>query len=142
MCKINPKVDIAFKKLFGSEENKDILLSFINSILPRHEQIKEIYLQNPYNLPDYVAGKLSILYIKATDENGKLYDIEMQVGEQGFYGKRALYYWGKAFTGQIESGEIYSKLKKTIMISVLDFNFFRDRQEERFHKVLSVIYYL
>jgi len=50
MCKINPKVDFAFKKLFGSEENKDILISFINSILSDDQQIKDIVLKNPYNI--------------------------------------------------------------------------------------------
>ena len=47
MCKINPKIDIAFKKLFGSDDNKDLLLSLINSVLPDTEQIKSIVLENP-----------------------------------------------------------------------------------------------
>lgn len=42
MCKLNPKVDFAFKKLFGSEENKDILISFINSIVSEDNQIKNL----------------------------------------------------------------------------------------------------
>ena len=136
MCRINPKVDIAFKKLFGSEENKDILISFINSVLSPDEQIKEITLKNPYNLSDYMSGKLSILDIKAEDENGKLYDIEMQIGEQGYYGKRALYYWGKTYTNQIDSGEMYSKLKKTVVISIFDFNYFNDKVVQRFHRAI------
>jgi len=134
MCRINPKVDIVFKKLFGSEENKDILLSLINSILPQNEQITEIELANPYNIADYIDGKISILDIKAKDEDGKLYDIEMQVGEQGYYGKRSLYYWGKTYTGQIDTGEMYSKLKKTIVISILDFKYFKD--DERVHRII------
>ncbi len=136
MCRINPKVNIVFKKLFGSEENKDILLSFINSVLPSDEQINEIMLTNPYNLPDYMNGKLSILDIKAVDENGKLYDIEMQICEQGYYGKRALYYWGKTYTNQIDSGEMYSKLKKTIIISILDFDYFNDNKKPRVHRAI------
>lgn len=134
MCRINPKVDIAFKKLFGSEENKDILLSFINSVLSPNEQINKIILKNPYNLADYMTGKLSILDIKAEDKDGKLYDIEMQVGEQWYYGKRALYYWGKTYTNQIDSGEMYSKLKKTVVISILDFNYFDDNETPRVHR--------
>lgn len=134
MCRINPKVDIVFKKLFGSEENKDLLLSLINAILPENEQIVSLTLNNPYNLSDYLSGKLSILDIKATDEDGKIYDIEMQVGEQGYYGQRALYYWGKTYTNQIDVGEMYSKLKKTIIISILDFTYFTDT--ERFHRAI------
>ncbi len=134
MCRINPKVDIVFKKLFGSEENKDLLLSLVNSILPQNEQITEIELANPYNIADYIDGKISILDIKAKDQDGKLYDIEMQVGEQGYYGKRSLYYWGKTYTGQIDSGEIYSKLNKTIVISILDFNYFGG--DQRVHRMV------
>jgi len=134
MCRINPKVDIVFKKLFGSEENKDLLLSLINSILPQNEQITEIELANPYNIADYIDGKISILDIKAKDSDGKLYDIEMQVGEQGYYGKRSLYYWGKTYTGQIDTGEMYSKLKKTIVISILDFKYFKD--DDRVHRII------
>ncbi len=58
MCKINPRIDIAFKKLFGSEENKDLLISLINSVLPETEQIKSIVLENPYNLVDYLNDKI------------------------------------------------------------------------------------
>jgi len=134
MARINPKVDIVFKKLFGSKENEDILLAFVNSLLPEEEQVAKVTIRNPYNLPDYISGKLSILDIKAEDENGTIYDIEMQVTEQGFYGKRALYYWGKTYTGQIDSGEMYSKLRKTIMISILDFDYFRE--DERYHRII------
>ncbi|MCP4353195.1 MAG: Rpn family recombination-promoting nuclease/putative transposase, partial [Desulfobacterales bacterium] len=126
MCRINPKVKIIFNKLFGSEENKDLLLSLINAILPQSEQITEIKLENPYNISDYINGKISILDVKAKDKDGKFYDIEMQVGEQGYYGKRSLYYWGKTYTNQIDTGEMYSKLKKTVVISILDFKYFKE----------------
>ena len=52
MLKVNPKIDLVFKKLFGSEENKDILLSLINAILPDHQQIATITLKNPYNVSE------------------------------------------------------------------------------------------
>ncbi len=136
MCRINPKVDLVFKKLFGSEENKDLLKSLVNSILPEDEQIEELELKNPYNLADYIEGKLSILDIKAVDKNGRWYDIEMQVDPLGYYGQKALFYWGKVFTGQIEAGELYSKLKKTVVISILDFIYFPG--DERHHRIASL----
>jgi predicted transposase/invertase (TIGR01784 family) len=136
MCRINPKVDLVFKKLFGSEENKDILQSLINALLPREERISQLELKNPYNLADYIAGKLSILDIKAVDEKGKWYDIEMQVDPLGYYGQKALFYWGKVFTAQIDSGELYSQLNKTIVISILDFIYFPG--DERHHRIVSL----
>ncbi|MEI7748428.1 MAG: PD-(D/E)XK nuclease family transposase [Chlorobiaceae bacterium] len=52
MCKINPCVDFAFKKLFGSEENKDLLISLINAIVSEEDQVVEVELKNPFNLAD------------------------------------------------------------------------------------------
>lgn len=96
MCRINPKVDFAFKKLFGSEENKDILISFINAILSEDEQIKDIELKNPYNIANYKENKMSILDIKAVDENGTWYDIEMQIAGAGLLRKESILLLGKS----------------------------------------------
>ena len=52
---------------------------------------------------------MSILDIKATDEKGRVFDIEMQMGEQSYFGKRELYYWGKAFTDQLGAGRNFSE---------------------------------
>ena len=128
MCKYSPKIDLVFRKLFGSEENKNILLSFVNSILEKETVIKDLTIKNPYNLAEYVSGKESILDIKAVDENGVHYDIEMQIGEQGYYGKMALYYWSKIYSGQIEMAENYRELSKTIGIHLLDFDYFKDER--------------
>ena len=135
MCKLNPKVDIAFKKLFGSEENKEILISFINSIISEENQIKSLELKNPYNISNYRKGKMTILDIKAVDENGTWYDIEMQIAEQGYYDKRALYYWSKVYSDQIESGDDFELLRKTIGINILDFNYLI---EEDFHNIYKI----
>jgi predicted transposase/invertase (TIGR01784 family) len=143
MSRINPKIDLVFKKLFGSEENKDILLSLINAVLPDTQQISSLEIKNPYNVSDYAEGKLSILDIKAEDENGNLYDIEMQIKGTTFYGKRTLYYWAKVFGSQLDylteaeiekkekRGRSYSDLNKCIVISLMDFEFFKD---DRYHR--------
>ncbi|MFT8315613.1 MAG: Rpn family recombination-promoting nuclease/putative transposase [Clostridium sp.] len=135
MCRLNPKVDFAFKKLFASPENKDILISFINSVLSKNEQIFDIELKNPYNIASYRKGKMTILDIKAVDTKGVWYDIEMQLAEQSFYDKRAFYYWAKVYSDQIESGEDFEVLRKTIAINILDFNYI---DEEDFHNVYKV----
>lgn len=49
MPNITPRVDIAFKKIFGVEENKDLLISLINSIVRARDQVSDITLLNPYN---------------------------------------------------------------------------------------------
>lgn len=135
MCRLNPKVDFAFKKLFASPENKDILISFINSVLPQNEQIFDIELKNPYNIANYRKGKMTILDIKAVDTKGIWYDIEMQLAEQSFYDKRAFYYWAKVYSDQIESGDDFEILRKTIAINILDFDYI---DEDDFHNIYRV----
>jgi len=129
MCKINPRVDFAFKKLFGSEENKDLLISLINSIISKEEQIVEVELKNPYNLADYRAGKISILDIKAKSEQGRWFNVEMQISEDYNFDKRAIYYWAKLVTEQLSEGMMFKELKKTISINIMDFNFIPNTDE-------------
>lgn len=123
MCRINPRVDFAFKKLFGSEENKDLLISLINAIVSESDRVADIELKNPYNLADYQAGKMSILDIKALDNKQHWYNIEMQIGEDLNFDKRAMYYWAKLVTEQLSEGMMFKELKKTISINILDFSF-------------------
>jgi predicted transposase/invertase (TIGR01784 family) len=130
MCKINPRVDFAFKKLFGSEENKDLLISLINAIVSEQEQVSEVTLKNPYNLADYRAGKMSILDIKAKNEiTGRWFNVEMQISEDYNFDKRAIYYWAKLVTEQLSEGMMFKELKKTISINIMDFNFIPETQE-------------
>ncbi|OQC62092.1 MAG: PD-(D/E)XK nuclease family transposase [Bacteroidetes bacterium ADurb.Bin008] len=124
MCKLNPKIDLVFKKIFGTEQNKNVLKSLINSVLPKDEQIVEVTIKNPYNEADFVGDKLSVVDIKATDEKGRWYDIEIQVKEQKFYGKRAIFYLSEIYSNQLSESDSYDKLRKTIIISILDFNYF------------------
>ncbi len=137
MCRINPRVDFAFKKLFGSEENKDLLISLINAIVSEKEQVADVELKNPYNLVDYQAGKMSILDIKAKDQNGSWYNIEMQISEDLNFDKRAMYYWAKLVTEQLSEGKMFRELKKTVSISILDFNFVPGETE--FHNLYKII---
>lgn len=121
MEKITPRVDIAFKKIFGVEENKDLLISLINSIVSQEDQVKEVTLLNPYNLKSFREDKLSVLDIKATGEDGKKFNIEIQISDEADYDKRALYYWAKLYTEQLKVAEHYKSLSKAIGIHILNF---------------------
>lgn len=121
MEKIDPRVDIAFKKIFGVEENKDLLVSLINSIVSQEDQVTEVTLLNPYNYRNFRHDKLSILDIKATGEDGKRFNIEIQISDEADYDQRALYYWAKLYTEQLRVAEDYSSLSKAIGIHILNF---------------------
>ena len=122
MSKLNPRVDFVFKLIFGSEENKDILMSFINSVVSEEDQVQDLTLRNPFTSKSYQQGKLIVLDIRAIDLSGRHYNIEMQITDQLDYEKRALYYWSDIYAKQLSEGAKYSDLKKTIGIHVLNFN--------------------
>jgi hypothetical protein len=62
---INPRIDLVFKKIFGVEENKDLLIALINSIVSEEDQVADIVLLNPYSVQNFITEKSSILDIKA-----------------------------------------------------------------------------
>lgn len=136
MNQISPRVDIAFKKIFGVEENKDLLISLINSIVSQEDNVVEVTLLNPYNPKNFKQDKLSILDIKAKSEKGKRYNIEIQISDEADYDKRALYYWAKLYTEQLKIAEDYSTLSKAIGIHIL--NFTSILHAEKYHNVFHI----
>src|SRR6202035_1301666 len=94
---IDPKVDYAFKKLFGSEANLDLLSDLLHAVLqpPPGRQIVELAILNPFNEKDTTEDKLSVVDVKARDASGRLFNVEMQMVAPWFYPQRVLYYWAK-----------------------------------------------
>ena len=109
---VNPRVDIAFKKIFGVEENKDLLLSLINAVVGPEDQVADLVLLNPYNPQNFPDRKLSILDIKARGHDGKRFNIAIQISDEADYDKRALYDWAKLYTEQLKKGEDEASLSK------------------------------
>ena len=136
MLRISPRVDVAFKKIFGVEENKDLLISLINSIVSLEDQVSDITLLNPYNAQNFSRDKLSILDIKAQGIDGKRFNIEIQISDEADYDKRALYYWAKLYTEQLEVAEDYSALSKAIGIHIL--NFISIPEVDKYHNVFHI----
>ena len=89
----DPKNDLAFKKIFGDENHKDILISFLNSILDFKDEktIVDITLLNPYQVPKIEELKETILDIQATNKNKEKFIVEMQKKDLGDFAKRSLY---------------------------------------------------
>ena len=136
MTRISPRVDIAFKKIFGVEENKDLLISLINSIVGEEDQVSDVILLNPYNAKNFSRDKLSILDIKAQGLDGKRFNIEIQISDEADYDKRALYYWARLYTEQLEVAEDYSTLSKAIGIHIL--NFISIPEVDKYHNVFHI----
>ncbi len=85
----DPKNDIAFKKVFGNENQKEVLISFLNSVLDfkGEEKIAKVIIGTPYQLPDTKELKETTLDIKATNEKGEKFIIEMQKNIKSFFSK-------------------------------------------------------
>ena len=129
MVFVDPKNDVAFRKIFGSENKKKILISFLNNILGfagTAGEIVDIFIQNPYQVPKLEGLKETILDIKAVDKRNIHYIIEMQVFHTSAFEKRVQYYVSKAYSGQLESGENYPKLNQVIFLGFLDFTLFKE----------------
>jgi predicted transposase/invertase (TIGR01784 family) len=122
----DPKNDLAFKKIFGDINHKNILISFLNSILDfkNEKTIVDVSLANPYQVPKIPELKETILDINATNENGDNFIVEMQKKDLGDFTKRSLYYTSKAYTSQLPKGQNYAILKKVYFIGILNFNIF------------------
>ncbi|MCC8461809.1 MAG: Rpn family recombination-promoting nuclease/putative transposase [Rickettsia endosymbiont of Ecitomorpha arachnoides] len=121
---LDPKNDVAFKRIFGSEKNKDILIHFLNDILlfKGNNQITEIEFLNTIQDPDIASKKQSIVDVLCKDKRGVQYIIEMQVDPSIGFEKRAQYYAAKAYCrqtnrGREEDGKYYN-LKEIIFIAI------------------------
>ncbi len=119
---IDPKVDYAFKKVFGSEVNVPVLLDLLEAVLkpPAAQRLAALEIRNPFNDKEAADDKLSILDIKARDRQGRQYNIEMQMVAPRLYPERVLYYWSVLHSEQLHEGEDYAGLRPTISISFVN----------------------
>jgi predicted transposase/invertase (TIGR01784 family) len=82
---INPYTDFGFKKLFGEEANKDLLIDFLNQLLPAHHQIADLNFRNPESLADLSAERKAIFDIHCKALSGERFIVEMQKAKLKFF---------------------------------------------------------
>jgi len=122
---INPKTDFAFKKIFGDEQNKEILISFLNAILYQgNSAIESLEILNPYQSPKIRGVKDTYLDIRAKLNNEQTVIIEMQVLNVEGFEKRILYNAAKAYSIQLDTGVDYTLLNPVIALTITDFEMF------------------
>ena len=118
---LSPKVDFVFKKIFGSEEHKEILISFLNAVIDNNEPIVSVEILNTDVEKEFLDDKFSRLDIKAKTNKNHIVNIEIQVKNEYNIVKRSLYYWGKLYTNQLKNKGKYKELERTVCINILDF---------------------
>ncbi|MBX9831130.1 Rpn family recombination-promoting nuclease/putative transposase [Candidatus Babeliales bacterium] len=117
---LDPKIDLAFKKLFGSEDHKRVTISFLNTMLEYTDDqcIETIQFLNNEQLPVSVDKKENILDIFCTDRSGRKFIIEMQNAWMRAFGSRIVYYGAKTYTNQLGKGMPYDDLSPVTVVAI------------------------
>jgi predicted transposase/invertase (TIGR01784 family) len=123
---IDPKVDYAFKRLFGVERNRHLLIDLIDAVLdsPPEYRIAEVELLNPFSEKEALDDRLTILDVKARDQSGRRFNVEMQMLPHTGFRERILYDWAQLHHEQIREGDAYHVLRPTVSICFLNGNLF------------------
>jgi len=119
---LDVKTDFAFKKVFGSIGSKDLLISFLNSIIytGRIQQVEDLTIVDPYTIPLLRGMKDSFVDVKAVLNDGTHVIIEMQVLNHNGLEKRIIYNAAKNYSIQLEKGEDYALLNPIIALTLVD----------------------
>ena len=139
---LDPKNDVAFRKIFGTEEHKDILIHFINDILGLcdNNQIEEVTFLSPIQDPEIASKKQSIVDVLCQDKNGEQIIVEMQVAPTKGFEKRAQYYAAKAYSRQLNKGKNedgqYYNLKEVIFIAISNYTIFKNKKDYKSDHVI------
>jgi predicted transposase/invertase (TIGR01784 family) len=126
---INPYTDFGFKKLFGEEGNKDLLIDFLNQLLPLHHQIADLNFRNLENLADLSVERKAIFDIHCKAISGERFIVEMQKAKVKYFKDRSLFYVTFPIRDQAQQGEWSFKLEPIYFVAILDFEY--DEAEER-----------
>ncbi|MDF1550842.1 MAG: Rpn family recombination-promoting nuclease/putative transposase [Bacteroidales bacterium] len=127
---VNPFTDYGFKRIFGEEPNKNLLLDFLNELLKDEQgQIKNINYLKTEQLGDTDTDRKAIFDLYCENENGEKFIVELQKTKQNFFKDRALYYSTFPIREQAKKADWNFELKAIYTIAILDFVFDDDKSE-------------
>jgi predicted transposase/invertase (TIGR01784 family) len=118
--------DIVFKYVFGSEDSETPLKAFLSAVQQDADfpPLSDVKITNPFNLQQFTGDKASIIDVRARDEAGRQYNVEVQVRRHPAFAERTLYYWAKSYSDQLDEGHEYRKLRRVVGVSVIGFDQF------------------
>lgn len=151
---INPLTDFGFKKLFGTEPNKILLIDFLNQILPKKHQIKDLSYARSEQLGLNDLDRKAIFDLYCIGESGERFIVEMQKAKQNFFKDRSIYYASFPIQDQAKKGNWDYRLDPVYTVGILDFIFddhksndellhvveLKDQKAEVFYDKLKFIY--
>ena len=120
---VNPFTDFGFKKIFGEEASKPMLIDFLNAILPETNKIVDLSFKNTEQLGQLEQDRKAIYDIYCESEKGEKFIVELQKAKQNYFKDRTVYCSTFPIREQAEKGEWYFNLKAVYCIGILDFTF-------------------
>ena len=135
---LDPKLDLVFKKLFCLPENRSALQKFLNLIFANRDMplVDDITIQNPQIDGDALQNKSIALDIHAKSSAGESLNIEIQLSNHQGLKERILFYWSRQYGSQLQTGEDYRQLQRTVSIFILDFDL---TKQDSLHSVYQVL---
>jgi predicted transposase/invertase (TIGR01784 family) len=136
---LDPKNDFAFKRVFGVDDNKDILIAFLNAIFEGvHNTIEDVEFLPLHQDPKIAALRQSIIDVKCSDSKNRQFIIEMQCYSDSAFLKRACVYAARAYADQAIDGVSYRDIKPVIFLAILDFKLLDEDKYLSHNKLLDV----
>ena len=135
---INPYTDFGFKKLFGEEGNKDLLIDFLNQLLPEHHQIAQLKFRNPERLSNLITERNAIFDIHCESTSGERFIVEMQKAKVKYFKDRSLFYTTFPIRDQAEKGDWNFRLEAIYFIAILDFEYDEEEEKRKFRRDVSL----
>ncbi len=135
---INPYTDFGFKKLFGEEGNKDLLIDFLNQLLPPHHQIADLNFRNPENLADLPTERKAIFDISCKAVSGERFIVEMQKAKIKYFKDRSLFYATFPIREQAQKGDWDFRLQPVYFIAILDFVYDEETDKQKFLREVAL----
>ena len=136
---INPFTDFGFKKIFGEEASKPLLIDFLNALLPQQKKIIDLSFKNTEQLGQTEADRKAIYDIYCENENGEKFIVELQKAKQNYFKERTIYYSTFPIREQAEKGEWNDNLKAVYCVGILDFTFNDYENEPEKNEVVHTI---
>ena len=136
---INPFTDFGFKKIFGEEASKPLLIDFLNALLPLHDLIVDLSFKNTEQLGQTDADRKAIYDIYCENQSGEKFIVELQKAKQNYFRERTIYYSTFPIREQAEKGEWNYHLKAVYCVGILDFTFDDYESEPEKNEVVHTI---
>ncbi|MCU0424135.1 MAG: Rpn family recombination-promoting nuclease/putative transposase [Candidatus Kapabacteria bacterium] len=131
---INPYTDFGFKKLFGEDGSKELLIDFLNQLLPPQHQIADVYFRNTENSADTAMERKAVFDIYCVANSGERFIVEMQKAKVKYFKDRALFYTTYPIREQAEKGNWDFRLQAVYFIAILDFEYDEEEEWRKFRR--------